>query len=349
MGKKILFLLFTIGSIYACTDFLLEDKNNHFVCGRSMEFGTKLPIDISIYPRGIKYQSCLGDGKKGKSWKGRFGFLGLTLSSSNMVVDGFNEKGLSVGILWFPGAQYPKVTTKDEKKILDMTDLTCWILSKFATCDQVKRGLQKVQILFHPMEGFHGTPPIHLSVHDKEGNSIAVEFLGRKMHIIDNPQGVLTNAPKLEWHLTNLRNYVNLSAINKSAVSFNHSVLTPTGQGSGLLGIPGDWTPPSRFVKIAIYKDFVLPAPSERENVNLAFHLLNTVDIPYGAVRSKEGKDFDFTQWVVVKDLENNRMYYRTYRNLNICEWQMDLKEIKKGNSIRRVPFVYKDGSTLTK
>lgn len=335
--KKILYLLcLTTFSIYGCTDFILKDMQNKVVCGRSMEFGVKLPIDISIYPRGIKFQSCLEEGKKGKSWKGRFGFLGLTLSDSNMVVDGFNEKGLSIGILWFPGAKYPKITTKDPKKVLNIIDLTAWILSNFATCEQVKRALPKVQVWFHPIPGFQTTPPIHLSIHDKEGNSLAVEYFCNKMHILDNPPGVLTNAPKLEWHLTNLQNYINLSAINKGATSFNHTVLTPTGQGSGLLGIPGDWTPPSRFVRISIFKDYVQPALSAKENVNLAFHLLNTVDIPFGAIRSEKGKEFDYTQWVVVKDLENNTLFYRTYHNLNIKDIHLDSKALKKGSVIKR-------------
>jgi len=150
------------------------------------------------------------------------------------------------------------------------------------------------------------------------------------MKILDNPVGVLTNVPKLEWHLTNLRNYINLSAFNKDAVTFDGSVFTPTGQGTGLLGIPGDWTPPSRFIKIAILKNFVERAKTNNENINLALHLLNTVDIPYGVVRGANKNEYDYTQWVVVKDLSHQKLYYRTYRDLNI--YSVDLRKEKGPN-----------------
>jgi len=149
---------------------------------------------------------------------------------------------------------------------------------------------------------------------------------------MQNTVGVLTNTPKFEWQVTNLSNYINLTAVNKDPLSFDGSVLHPTGQGSGMLGIPGDWTPPSRFVRISLFKNFVTKTLTAEQNQNLAFHLLNTVDIPYGGVRSVSGKNFDFTQWAVVKDLSNNIFSYRTYLDLNIKTIKLDNeKDMLKG------------------
>jgi len=150
------------------------------------------------------------------------------------------------------------------------------------------------------------------------GRSLVVEFIDGEMQISDNPIGVLTNAPKFDWHTTNLRNYINLSSINKGPATLDGTVLDPTGQGSGLLGLPGDWTPPSRFVRMALLKGFVKKPKTASLNVNLALHFLNNVDIPYGAVQENKGQEFDYTQWAIVKDLSNGVLYYRVYKNLNV-------------------------------
>ena len=126
-----------------------------------------------------------------------------------------------------------------------------------------------------------------------------------------------------------MSNNIILTAVNKKISHFDGTVIDPTGQGTGLLGIPGDWTPPSRFVKIALLKDFVKKTKTAKENINLAFHLLNSVDIPYGAIRTIDGKDFDYTQWIVVKDLSNKTFSYRTYKNLDILTINLE-NEIKK-------------------
>lgn len=340
MGRfKLLFKLFTLFSFiqgFACTDFLLKDEKDHVVVGRSMEFGTPLHSKITFFPKGEKSTSLLKDQKKGLSWKSRYAYLAITPFDLDIVVDGMNEKGLSIGLLWFPGAKYPKVSLKDPKKTIALEDLGNWILASFSSLEEVKQALKKVHIWADVISELKQVPPLHLSLHDRKGNTLTVEFLNGKMEILDNPVGVLTNAPKLEWHITNLRNYINLKAVNQKKEKLDGSTLEATGQGSGLLGIPGDWTPPSRFVKIAILKHFAIPAKSSAQNINLAFHLLNTVDIPYGVIRSARRKSYDYTQWIVVKDLENQKLYYRTYENMDLhC---LDLKKIK-GKNRKNIPM----------
>jgi choloylglycine hydrolase len=170
------------------------------------------------------------------------------------------------------------------------------------------------------LPGFPDIPPLHLSIHDAKGKSLVVEFLEGKMHLFDNPVGVLTNAPEFPWHLTNLRNYISLSAMNKGAVTIDGTTLEPTGQGNGLLGIPGDWTPPSRFVKTAFVKQALKTPKDSRAATLAAIHLLNAVDIPYGTIRAEQGGHSDYTQWIVVKDLKNKKLHYRTYGDQNIHE-----------------------------
>lgn len=329
-------LVVTTTQLFACTEFIMEDAQGSIVNGRSMEFGIDLQSEVAYFPKGNSWQSILSNKQKGLRWKDQYKYLGITIFQSNMIVDGMNEKGLSLSTLWFPSAKYPKINQADPSKIIAFEDLSNWILGSFASIEEVKKALSSVEIEFSYIDQLKQVPTIHLAINDHTGKSIAVEFIDGKKHIFDNTIGVLTNDPSYPWHETNLSNYINLSAVNKKSVTFDGTVLSPTGQGSGLLGIPGDWTPPSRFVKIALMKNFVTKQPNSSLNANLAFHMLNTVDIPYGAIQSVNGKDFDYTQWIVVKDLSKLIMHYRTYHDLNI--FQINLENINS-DRITRFPL----------
>jgi choloylglycine hydrolase len=170
-----------------------------------------------------------------------------------------------------------------------------------------------------------GVPPLHLAIHDRLGNHLVIEFIKGEMKVYDNPNTVLTNYPPLDWHLINLQNYIGLTALNSQAVQLKGMDLTGPGQGTGLFGIPGDWTPPSRFVRMTTLLHFAKQANNQMEGVNLAEHLLNAVDIPKGEIIARDGEE-DYTQWIVIKDLTNKLFYFRTYDNL--CLKMIDLKKL---------------------
>ncbi|NGX63668.1 MAG: Choloylglycine hydrolase [Candidatus Anoxychlamydiales bacterium] len=327
-------------NLFACTDFLLVNENKNVVVGRSMEFATNLKSEIVLFPRKEKRVSILDNKQKGLSWISKYAYLAVTSFGLDLVADGMNEKGLSLGTLWFPGAKYPSVKAADLPNTIALEEIGNWILGNFATLDDLKQGLKKIHIYAKSLSQLKEVPPIHLSLHDRSGKSMVIEFIDGKMQVIDNVVGVLTNTPKFEWHVTNLENYINLSAIDKGRVVFDGTIINPTGQGSGLLGLPGDWTPPSRFVRIAIIKNFVKKTKTSDDNKNLAFHLLNTVDIPTGVVRSQNGKNFDYTQWVVVKDLSNKIFYYRTYKDLNIHMIDFAKEAKRLGAKKKKIPMI---------
>lgn len=319
MKFLILISLLLAVRLWGCTDLVITTQDGALINGRSMEFALPMKSRISFNPRGMVHLS------KGQlSWTSKYGYVSIDCLDQGLTTDGMNEQGLSVGALWFPGAQYPQ--DPKNSSVLVLQDVGPWLLGNFATVEEVKEGLSKVTIWAEASPPI-GIPPIHFAVHDAKGNHLVVEFIDGKMEIHDNPNGVLTNAPKIEWHLTNLRNYINLSAINAGPVNLNGSVLQPTGQGTGLLGIPGDWTPPSRFVRASLFKAFAVPPMTAPAGINLVEHLLNTVDIPFGIVRgSSTPSSFELTQWVVIKDLKNKILYYRTYEDLTLRF--IDLKKL---------------------
>ncbi len=306
MVKTLLFIsAFSI--LFGCTDFCLHDVKDNVVIGRSMEFSVPLESEIVIHPKGEKMD------KNGFTWTNKYTYLAVTAFVREIVTDGMNEKGLSYGALWFPTAKYPK--TDPSKKTLSIEALGDWLLGSFATVQEVKEAIQKVNLIGLKIPKIEEVPPLHLSIHDRSGDNLVVEFIDGNIEICDNVVGVLTNAPQFSWHVINLANYIDLTPYNMASINLEGTVIGPLGQGSGLLGIPGDWTPPSRFVRISTFKNIVDKAKTPTENVNLAFHLLNTVDIPYGAVRSQDGM-YNYTQWTVVKDLKNNVLHYRAYNSL---------------------------------
>lgn len=301
----------------ACTDFLIKSQDNARIVGRSLEFGAILPTQVQTFPKGQLTQSKSPNDQKGIAWTNKYSFIAMVLRPTNIVMDGFNEQGLSFGALWMPGTKYPNPPASTENALF-FADLGPWILGNFASVEEATEALSKIEVFAASIPGFPEIPPIHLSLHDASGKSAVVEFLQGKMFIFDNPVGILTNAPEFSWHLTNLRNYINLTSINSAPLKIDGTVLQPTGQGTGLMGIPGDWTPPSRFVRTAIFKQ-IIATPKDAQGATLAaIHLLNTVDIPYGAIKATKNSDFDFTQWVVVKDLTNKKLYFRTYENQNV-------------------------------
>ena len=156
---------------------------------------------------------------------------------------------------------------------------------------------------------------------------MVLEIVGGKPTFYENTLGVLTNSPGFEWHLTNLNNYVNLAAGPIREHQIGDLMLTAFGGGAGLHGIPGDMTPPSRFVRAAFFQATAPRMETDGKAVTQAFHILNNFDIPTG-IQFAEGQPVpdipSATQWTVATDIQNRRIYYRTMHNSNIrC---LDLK-----------------------
>jgi choloylglycine hydrolase len=317
----------------ACTDIILNSEDKSWINGRSMEFAVPMQSKVSLYPRGMKYPSSRSSPLTTLAWTSKYGYLAVDCLTQGFTTDGMNEKGFSIGALWFPDAVYPQ--TDASKPLVALQELGNWLLGNFSTVQEACEALKHLQIAVQPIEPL-GIPPIHLVLHDASGESAVIEFLKGEMHIFQNRIGVLTNGPEFPWHLSNLRNFIHLSAVNASSKNLLGVNLPPFGQGTGLLGIPGDWTPPARFVKSSYLKAFSWIPSSARQAVNLLEHLFNCVDIPLGVVRP-EPNTSEFTQWVVFKDLTNLIFYYRTYQDL--CLKSIDLKKLDFSESAMMTSF----------
>lgn len=322
----VLFFVLTAGVSFACTDFQVKAEDNTVVIGRSMEFPVDLHSNAVIVPRGGQFVSVDDKGIKGIAWTNKYGFLGIdAYNLKNGYVEGFNEKGLSFGALMFVAAKYQPALPG---KFVTIADFGCWLMGNFATVEEVKEALPKINVAGISLKEANGELFMHIALHDASGKNLVIEFIDGEVKVYDNPLGVLTNRPGFDWQVNNLRNYINLDAHDRKDKTLNGLKLEPTGVGSGLLGLPGDWTPPSRFVRLAYSLDAALPVKGASEAINLAEHLLNIVDIPKGAIKENPAPFVTmegYAQWVVIKDLTNLTLYYKTYEN---TAWKkVDLKE----------------------
>lgn len=315
----------------ACTAFQLQSQEGASIYCRSMEFGYDLQSKLLIVPRGMDYVGTAPDNQKGMTWKSKYGFVGLNQSiSPTFVVDGMNERGLVVGVLYLPRfAEYEKPDIKRKDKTLGAWELATYLLGTCGSLDEVKSALKQVLVAEQSIPEINRSLPLHFYVGDNQGNVLIVEYLKGQRHEYDNPVGVLTNAPSFDWHMNNLSNFVNLSPTNVPAINLKKGKIQGVGQGSGLLGIPGDYTPPSRFVRATLFSQWATLQKSAVETVRLGFHILNTFDIFEGIIRSDNSaaevknntsnmKEVETTQWIVVHDRTNFKTYFRGYDSLQI-------------------------------
>ena len=255
---------------FACTGISLKAKDGAAIRGRTLEFGFPLQSNVLVVPAGIAGANGLG---------------------AMAIIDGLNDQGLSIGLFYFPDyAHYADASQADASRALAPQDFGMWVLGNFATVDEVKSALADVVMVPTPFPGLGSADgmaaDVHFFIQDKTGKSIAVEPSGGKLKVTDAPLGVMTNAPTYDWHITNLDNYINLSVKDVESGAIGDVKLEAIGSGSSLLGLPGDFTPPSRFVRTAIFSQAAVPNDTAGDAVLAAFHILNQFDIPEGSVQS---------------------------------------------------------------
>ncbi len=313
----------------ACTGITIKPKDGSIIFARTLEFAADLKSNIIVVPRGLAYVGTAPGDKPGLRWKTRYGFAGTNAFDLAVTVDGLSEQGLSVGLFYFPGfPKYQAVKAADAGKALAPWELGALLLG---TCADVKEAVAaaKSVLVGEAVQTDMGyVPPVHYIVTDASGKSVVLEYIGGELKVHNNPLGVITNSPTFDWHMTNLGNYVTLSSQNIVAIDLAGKEIKALGQGSGMLGLPGDFTPPSRFVRAVAFSQTALPVETAPAGVLQAFHILNQFDIPHGAARGLEhGKEVaDYTQWTSTADLTNRRYYFRTYDNSRIR--MIDLKAV---------------------
>jgi choloylglycine hydrolase len=279
---------------------------------------------VILFPRGQEFTGTTPDGKPGFRWKGAYGIVGTDMLKREILADGLNEKGLALGLLYHPGfARYAQYDPAKAGISMAPTDVGQYLLSTCATVDDVREALEKVRVVpvVEPALGFPA--PVHFIVVDASGKRIVIEFLKGETVIMDAPLGVMTNAPTYDWHITNLRNYINLSPVALPGRKIDDLAFRPLGAGSGMIGLPGDFTPPSRFVRAVAFTASARKTADGPETMYEMFRILDNFNVPLGAAEGSEhGKETSSmrssTIWTVAYDTRNKVMYYHTQHNRRV-------------------------------
>lgn len=327
----------------ACTSFVLAAKDGSYVYGRTMEFSLPMHSQLMVIPRGHAITGTGPDGKAGTglAWKTKYGAAGANALGLDLLVDGMNEKGLAGGLLYLPNiAEFQDVSPDEVKNSIASVELLTWILTNFATVDEVRQNLPTIKVNKAPQEAFKMPVPIHVTLHDMEGKSLVVEYVGGKLNMYDNPIGTLTNAPEFPWHLANLGQYGNLSTTEPPAREIGGTTFTGPSTGAGMHGLPGDFLSPSRFIRATLFADSLPSLDTGLAAMDAARHILNNFDIPPGAIRTEAGSDvgggvagWETTEWSVVADMKKGVYAIWDYKNPNpraliFSELDFDAKDI---------------------
>jgi choloylglycine hydrolase len=320
------------GDVTACTGVTLKAKDGAVVYGRTMEWGSfDLNSQVVIVPRGYKFTALTPDRKPGVTWVGKYGFVGLDGLNYEVYLDGMNEKGLAVGGFYHPGfAEYQDYDPAKASECMGPGDVISYLLSTCATVEEAKAAIAKVRVTAVVAKVIGIAPPAHYIVTEPSGKAAVIEYHKGELRLFDAPLGVITNAPTYDWHEINLRNYLNLSAVALPSRKIEEMNFAPLGGGSGMIGLPGDFTPPSRFVRAVAFSKSARSTPTGEETVYELFRILDNFNVPLGAAEG-EGEDKtkgmrSSTLWTTIWDTKNMVMYYHTENNRRVR--QVDLKKL---------------------
>lgn len=335
MRKMLLFfysviLIFSPAS--ACTGISIHTLDKKHIQARTIEWGEfPLQSKLIISPRNQEFQSLTPQGKNGIKWKAKYGFVGISVAQDNFIGEGMNEVGLNAGLFYFVhyGSLSPFSSKNSNQSISDM-ELVTYILSNFKNTDEVIEAFNHIKVVpFMLLKNGKAPPTAHWRISDAEGKSIVIEIMNGEVKIHQNTIGVLTNSPNFDWHLTNLNNYVNLKAGSAKPFEMGEQNIFAVGAGSGMLGLPGDFTPPSRFIRAAFFLHTAPKPKNAYDGIMQAFHLLNLFDLPIGTEFAETTKIPNLpsaTQWTAVSNQSDKEFFYKTMYNSRIRK--VDLKEI---------------------
>ena len=332
-------------SALACTGIILTASNGDVVYGRTQEWGAfDLKSRVMIVPTGIELTSTMPDGAPGLQWTSRFGVVAIDAVEQPVIIDGLNTEGLATGLLYHPDfAEYAPFDPAARDRALAPIDVATYLLTNFASVPEVRAGMADIDVVDVAMDVLGFAPPIYLMVTDSTGERIVIEFLGGETTIFDAPLGVMTNAPEYDWHLTNLRNYVNLSPVAVEPRAVGELDLTPLGVGSGMIGLPGDFTPPSRFVRAVAFTQSGRETVDGPDAVTELFRVLDNFNVPLPALGDPEAAGIEgmvsATQWTTALDVTNRRFHYHSAHNRRVRQIDLTTLDFDSLDGIAFLPL----------
>ena len=315
-----------------CTAVTYKTKNHYF--GRNLDLEYSYNETVTITPRNYVFAFR----KMGKM-ENHFAMIGMSYISGGypLYYDATNEKGLSIAALNFPeNAEYKPFC--DSKDNITPFELIPWILGQCATVCEAEKLLVRINLLNENFSDELPLSPLHWIISDKE-RSITLESVKSGIKVYENPVGVLANNPTFDYQLFNLNNYMALTngEPQNTFVANNDLKLKTYSRGMGAIGMPGDFSSVSRFVRATFVKMNSVSRDTENESVSQFFHILQSVEMPRGCIKV-EKENYAITIYSSCCNTDCGIYYYTTYGNSQIRAVDMH-KENLQGTTLISYPL----------
>ena len=315
-----------------CTAISYKTKDHYF--GRNLDLEYSYNETVTITPRNFIFEF-----RKVGKMKSHFAMIGMAYIAEGypLYYDATNENGLSIAALNFPQNAHYKLFCEGKDNITPF-ELIPWVLGQCATVGEAEKLLEQINILNENFSDELPLSPLHWIISDK-GRSITLESVKAGIKVYDNFVGVLTNNPTFDYQLFNLNNYMSLTndAPQNTFALDNNLQLKTYSRGMGAMGLPGDCSSMSRFVRATFVKMNSVSGDTENESVSQFFHILQSVAMPRGCVKAGEN-DYAVTIYSSCCNTDSGIYYYTTYNNNQINAVDMH-KENLNGNTLIAYPL----------
>ncbi|MDT6870887.1 choloylglycine hydrolase [Enterococcus faecium] len=303
-----------------CTSITYVTSDHYF--GRNFDYEISYNEVVTITPRNYKLNF-----RKVNDLDTHYAMIGIAAGIADypLYYDATNEKGLSMAGLNFSGyADYKEI--QEGKDNVSPFEFIPWILGQCSTIDEAKELLATINLVNIDFSEKLPLSPLHWLLADKE-KSIVIESMKDGLHLYDNPVGVLTNNPSFDYQLFNLNNYRVLSSETPKNNFSNQISLNAYSRGMGGIGLPGDLSSVSRFVKATFTKLNSVSGDSESESISQFFHILGSVEQQKGLCDVGDGK-YEYTIYSSCCNVDKGIYYYRTYEDSQITAIDMNKEDL---------------------
>ena len=310
-----------------CTAVTYKTKDFYF--GRTLDYEFSYCDEVTITPRNYPFSfKYLGEINT------HYAMVGMSYVANDypLYYEAINEKGLGVAGLNFVGNAHYNDFIEGKDNIAQF-ELIPFILSKCTTVKEVKNLLNNINIVNIPFSKDLPVAQLHWIIADKD-ECITVESVKEGLKIYHNPVGVLTNNPPFDKQMFQLNNYMHLSPKNPENTFSNKLNLESYSRGMGALGLPGDLSSQSRFIRASFTKMNSLSGNSESESVSQFFHILGSVDQQRGCCELDNG-EYEITIYTCCCNASKGIYYYTTYDNHQITAVDMNRENLDGSILIR--------------
>ena len=316
-----------------CTAATYKTKDFYF--GRTLDYEFSYGDEIVVTPHNYEF-----DFRHAGKLEKHYAIIGMAHVAENypLYYDAVNEAGLGMAGLNFVGnAFYGKAALEagcgSDKTQVAQFEFIPWVLSLCKNVQEAKEKINHVKLVDTPFNSQFALAQLHWIIADKTG-AITVESMQDGLHVYDNPVGVLTNNPPFEFQMAALSNYRALSSKQPENTFGQGIELTAYSRGMGAIGLPGDLSSQSRFIRVAFTKLNSKSGDGENESISQFFHILGSVDQQRGCCEVNDGK-YEITLYTSCCNCDKGIYYYKTYDNSQITAVDMHRENLDSQKIIR--------------